>query len=394
MKLIRPKTRKVSSLILAFVSAVILWIFIAFSTNPTINVTTKVPVVFTGTEGLRSKELTIVSKENPSYLSVELTGTRGALAENIGSIYIEASLDSINSEGTVTVPTEVIIPSSSVSLVRRKYDSFSVDIESVEEKEIPIVVKQMGSNDQYMVESVPDSDTLLISGAKSEIENIESSVLNVDISEINKDSVNMYTPLLLNGSDIPVTKPISVYMDKTVISVQNNVYVEKTVPLTVKISDSVSSKYFVNIKDISPSEITVGVKEEYNAAVSALELVFSESEYEDGENEYTMTPNRTDGVFIPDDTEEITVTAEIYERVSDVLTLTVEARNLTSGLNAEHVSLMVSVYGPDNLLNSDNIAAYVDASGLTQGSYTLPVYFEKNENVIISGEYTCKINIQ
>ena len=85
---------------------------------------------------------------------------------------------------------------------------------------------------------------------------------------------------------------------------------------------------------------------------------------------------------------------DIVKKAVAQLELTVQARNVQSGLTAKiNNKLIAQVLGEEGKITADNVKAYVDVSGLGAGTYNLPVKIE-GENVSFAENYTIEVTVE
>ena len=99
-------------------------------------------------------------------------------------------------------------------------------------------------------------------------------------------------------------------------------------------------------------------------------------------------------MYIPEDNKKVKYKLDIVKKAVAQLELTVQARNVQSGLTAKiNNKLIAQVWGEEGKITADNVKAYVDVSGLGAGTYNLPVKIE-GENVSFAENYTIEVTVE
>ncbi|MBQ7793262.1 MAG: hypothetical protein IJ366_01960, partial [Clostridia bacterium] len=138
-----PLTMKFFSVILA----IILWLILTYTVNPTITQNVKnIPVTFNGTETLASKGLVLINTEELDGVDVKIRGARSSVINALSSIRASVDVSDINSSGTWNEYVSFDMGVSGVSIEGRNNALISVEVDELVEKSIPVKVLQNGGD--------------------------------------------------------------------------------------------------------------------------------------------------------------------------------------------------------------------------------------------------------
>jgi YbbR domain-containing protein len=386
----KKKKNKILLQIVSVFVAVVLWIIVGYTENPSIDVNIKsVKIEYSGLMELENRGYTIDGEEKPSQISVGLRGKRSDLIKILGRVSASVDLSQVNQAGTYELDIDVNVPVNTVQVIRQKTTQ-EVVIEPYVTQEVPVVVKQTSEDKErdILIKSEPVSGTLEITGAQSLVNRVGCAEINADISDINTDSTQKYPYRLINKTGGEIDKKLRVQTPEPDLLVKHTVYTPVTVPIKTDIPDALRQKYEVNVKGISKESVTLGVRngEEVIAALA----VFSDGVYESGSREYTIPIAETENTYIPEEDKTVTVKAEFTERKESSATLPVQ---ITGGESNSNIMIDVRIAAADGVAVYDNVSASVDLTGLTAGTHDVPVVFWTTEKVFVIGTYTVRVTI-
>ena len=394
------KTSKIKAGIVSLITAILIWAAITYINPPQLTTTiSNLPVRFTGEEALHERGLTIVGKNEITGLSVEVEGRRDTLLSLSGGIFVEVDVSSVTGTGKYELTGNVTLPSQALSIESVKFDTVSVTVDEIGTKEIPIRAAQTGSVTGKLVKTTPQDETVVLTGAKSEISTVSYGEALVDITGITSDSAIAadtadgsadliieagYVLMDENGSPISSNETISAA--KTRINVACEVYDAVTLPVRAVLTEELSKDYEVDPDSVSitPSTIEVGLKDK--------EITEIYARVTDSEKEEECELLEAEGMYIPENSKTVRVRANIARKMTKSVTLDVAAQNLAEGLSAKVDQVSVTAAGIEKNLTAANITASVDLSGLAAGTYSVPVMVA-SDKVQVTGNYTVNVTI-
>lgn len=387
----KKKKNKILLQIVSLLIAVILWIIVGYTDNPSIDVNIKnVKVEYRGLTELKNRGFTITDAEKLPQISVGLRGKRSDLIKVLGTVAASVDVSGIMSAGTYELDITVDVPISSVQIIRQKSVQ-EVVIEPYVAREIPVIVKQTNTdkNKDILIRSKPVNDVMEITGAQSLIEQIDHAEILADVGDIYADSTQKYAYRLMSKANNEIDCKQRLQTAEPDLLVTHTVYTPVTVPVQTGLSDELRRKYAVNVKSISEPSVTVGVRD--GVSIDAVTAMFPDDIYQSGSKEYTLTLTEPENVYIPDQEKTITVKAEFSARTESTVTLPVRLLNAPGGIAVSPIDVRIAVV--NDTIIPDNITASVDLNGLSAGTHEVPVSFWTTDRVVVLGAYTVKVTI-
>ena len=362
-------TGNMKTAVLSVILAVAVWIAVNYVYNPDITTTLSgLNIRFTGEAELRDRGLVVTGRNNIPSSSVVVSGKRKDLIDNMENVNIEIDVSNITETGSYSLTGSIALPTTKITVEKEKYGEIPITVEKLSKKEIPIKLIQNGVLKDKIVKSEPESNTVTITGAQSELDNVSYGIAELDISEISSDSVVPVKYLLLDktGSYIEKNETLESYTAE--VMVKNTVYMRKTLPIKLKLTEEMEKKYQLNEDkcSVSVTSAEVGVLPENtdDSVTVYIDKADSSAEFELSE---------TSGMYIPENYKRIRVKLDLTEKVTKETELEPSAENLAEGLSAHVDKITVSVTGVEDKINSDNIKAHVNLEGLGEGTHSVPV---------------------
>ena len=382
------KTSKIKAGIVSIITAILLWAAITYINPPQLTTTiSNLPVRFTGEESLRDRGLTIVGKSGITGLSVEVEGRRDTLLSLSGGIFVEVDVSGVTDAGEYELTGNVTLPSSALSIESVKFDTVPVTVDKIGVKEIPIRAAQTGSVAGKLIKTTPEDETVVLTGAESEIEAVAYGEAMTDITGITTDRTIETGYVLMGGNGAPITNNETISATKTRINIACEVYNAVTLPVRAVLTEELSKDYEIDPDSVSitPSSVEVGLKDTVVAAAVYARVT-------DSEREEACELSETEGMYIPDNMKTVRVRANIARKMTKSVRVDVTAKNLAEGLTAKIDPVTVTAAGIEKNLNAQNITASVDLIGYGAGVYSLPVTVV-SDTVQITGTYTVNVII-
>lgn len=382
----RQKKNKIGYMILSIIISIIIWIMVAYMTDPDVTKTLhNVNVRFVGEEMLIDKGLIVTDANELPDLSVKISGKRSDMIYAIDNVIIEVDVSDIDSEGEYELEGTVILPNSRINLERVRFDTVPVVVGKYAEKDINIEIRQTGTLKGKLVKSESEMKSVKITGSKDEIDSVASGYAVVDISKL-EDSQSLRTNFVLvdNAGNL-ISKNETISTETPDIIINNTVYDAVELPVKAELSDELQGRYTLDEEntEIEPERVTVGVLpgESYNEVKTIVKNTDSE--------EYDCDLQEEEGMYIPDNVKRVKVKASVIGNETFTSSLPVEVLNIQDGLHVEGAPGITAQFKGIKEY-SNEIHAYVDASGLSEGTYTLPVTFT-GKGMKAEGTYSVEI---
>ena len=388
-----PIKNKTLLQILSFLAAVVLWFVITYTEDPVITISlNNIPIVLSNETDLHEKNLVFTNSDELPNISINVRGKRSDLRSILNSVSAKIDISDITTAGEYTKNLTYDIPNPSVMITKHRTESVNIVIEDEIEKEIPVNVVQTGTNDK-LIKSTPLYKTITISGSSVDISRIKEALISLDISDIHKDTSSSCQVILSDEEHTPVKMINSVFTNISKIDISNTVYDKKQAVIALN-PDLQTDSHKVSVQGFSKNEIEIGIRPGSEKNYETIYVDFSNNSISNYKNEYKMIPIIPDDVYCPTANEEIIMIADIENISTETISVKININNLAEGKTASlsYETITVSVTGPEE--KKDKIKASVDASGLTDGTHTLPVKFDTVDKINILGNYTVNITIQ
>ena len=390
------KRKRILKAISAF-AAVIIWIFVTQTENPTMDYTVKkIDIGIRNENYLDNKGLVITNKEEIGEASVVIRGRRRDLINVLDSIEASVDVSEIQEPGEYRIKTEYDIPNNTIDIAKRKTNTVLIKVSAIEEKEIDVKVIQTGKTDNtsYIVESVLDTEKIIIKGADEDIKNIDHASVYVDISEMKEENEGIYNIVCENSEGETVKVPNEVIIEQNTVGVKNNVYEKIVLDVNVVIPDKLNG-YEVNILTTNRENVAVGLKSAELRELSGLSAILKVDEIVTGTGNYKAEIDVPDGIYLDPKTKEVELSVEIIEKAEKIVTLPVKVRNAKkTEYKLMQENIQVTLSGDKEKLKAENIEAYIDLSKIKgTGRKTVYVQFEAKADGIKTKETDVGVDI-
>lgn len=377
--------------------AIILWMVIVYTSNPAIQTQIKnIPVEYLGENTLYDRGLILSYTDKEPTVAVDVKGRRSDLMNTLGNVHATVDLSHIINTGEYDVPIEIAMPNDEVQIVKRRSSNLTVVVESLQTREVPVRIKQIGNdkNKENLIQSVPERETILIRGTQNAISQVSYAQIIVDVSAITQDSEANYVFTLMDqdSNQIEATKNITPAVSG--IEVKNLAYLAKTVP--VEIINASSSAYTVTPKSAAQTVI-VGVRPDKYDEVSVLKGELPKTMQEGASMEVPLHVQVGEGMYLKDGTDTVLIKAEVVKKATKTVTVQVRAENVPEGMQAvleNGGQLQIEVAGNEGQIDPAAMKASVDLSGQNAGTGAVYVSFSAPDGVTVVGDYTINVTVQ
>lgn len=391
------KNMRILMKLFSVIIAVIVWLVVVYTVNPVITQTVKnVPVTFYGEQELAEKGLVLINKEETDEVDVRIRGARSSVIESLSLIGAYVNVSDITRVGTWNKVVSFNLGVSGVSVDGRTGETVTVQVEELVDKVVPVTVKQTGAdkNKNIIVNSVPDTETITVRGAKSALAELKAIVINADITGITEDTESNLSYRLVDMSGVEREFSGLINLPDS-LKVKHFVYEKRSLDVEFLLSKN-RDKYALDIKSASKNKVDVGVMgEEIDIdKISKITYMLNPDDYTTPEQDYTLTADIPEGLYIPEESRIIKAKLELKELIRTDLSLNVEARNVPSSMTAtlRPESVNITVRAP--LGAAEKIKAYVDVGGLKPGYHELEVKTENDKGVIFEESAHIRVTIK
>lgn len=401
------KKKLTSNLWLKIVSVVVaflFWLVIINITDPTTSKTfTDIPVQILN-ENVITSANQVYEIEDGDTVHVTVKGKRSfveTLTEN--DFTATADLSELSKVNAVSIDVRLNKESPSSVDVDWNNAVLKVNLEKRVTKKFKVEVAYEGdlSENYVLGEMVAKPNIVEVSCGESKFKKIDHVGVVVSLNGESEDFESEYSPILYdaNGDALDDT---NVTFSNDAIRVSTEVLETKEIPVYVTTTGTPAEGYRLVQTDYKPESVRVsGTKEALSKEVSIKIPIHIDGEKKDIEKEIMLTDYLPAGLTLVGDTETVSVRCDIEKDGQRVLSLTsadIAVRNLpqnyTMNFEPESEKYSVELLGEDAVLADVNIAdlgAYVDLTGLTDGSHTLELKFSLPMGIRVKNKIKVKV---
>lgn len=401
-KLTRNLFLKIVSIVVAF----LFWLVIINITDPTTSRTFfDIPVQILN-ENVITSANQVYEIEDGDTVRVTVKGKRSfveTLTEN--DFTATADLSELSKVNAVNI--NVRLNKESTSSVELDWDNavLKVNLEKRITRKFKVEVAYQGdlSENYVLGEMVAKPNIVEVSCGESKFKKIDHVGVMVTLNGESEDFESEYSPILydVNGDALDDT---NVTFSNDQIRVSTEVLETKEIPVYVNVTGTPADGYRLAQTDYKPESVRVsGTKEALAKAVSIKIPIQIDGEKKDVEKEIDLTSYLAQGLTLVGDTYTVSVRCEIEKDGQRVMTLTpsdIAVKNLpqnyTMNFESEAEKYTIEVLGEEAILADVQIAdlgAYVDLTGLSEGSHTLEVKFSLPTGVRVTNKIKVKVRL-
>ncbi len=388
------KNSKLTMRLFSVIIAVVIWLSIIHTLNPVISQQVNfIPVTFTGEGILTSNGLVVLDKDDIGTVGVKVRGPRNSVIKAMSTITAKVNLSDITSVGEWTGDVTFDIGVAGVSIDGRATSKVTLTIDKLSEKEIPVVVKKTGSEKDRdkILASVPEIETVKVTGAASELSDVKALVIPIDASDIKEDKTEEYSYYFINNEDEKHDFS-SVKSGYNAITVTNTLMNKKTVTLDVILSKN-DHIYYLEKEWVSLDRIEVGVPDSFDE--DKIEVLFNPDIYREETEEYKLNVYAPDGVYVPFESREILAKLNLKELEKGEATFNIEAKNVPQDHSYSIVKPQATI--PVRKIKgtslNDKVKGYVDLEGLSEGQHNVEIKIESDEPIFPINKQTVGVVI-
>ena len=363
--------------IISLLSAMVLWMYVMAIVDPEeTKLFENIPVTITNKNELNERDLVIYPEQDLT-TNIYVTGKLSNLKK--------VTKDDINVYGQINNPlegnNEIYLKVSTSQRVNYDFKNpvMIVTLEKIisEDKSIKVDITGSGKNNVDNIMLQDNIDKVSISGPRSLVNKVKRVVGTVKVNgELNDFSQSIkLEPVDANGKVVE-----GIELEKDSVNVNITLLTQKTVPITLKLSDN--SESGVNYT-MSQNTVTIKGKKDIVDSINDIEtqpVKLSEISPGTSKDIYLQVPS---GITI--ETKYITIKKNSEENAVEVYTYTakdIEIRNITENIDKSKIkipnSINVSIeyLQSEGSINKDDINLYIDLNEVSLEDNTCKIKYE------------------
>jgi len=387
--------------LLSVVLALFLWFYVVAVENPySERKITKIPIQFVNHEELESRGLAI-DYSDVQTMDVVISGSRSDVMK-VSADEITATVDLTGYEKGKNYANITIKVPSKVELVDQRIQVIPITVEKLQtaKKKVNIQFTGTASKEKEAKLFAQDIEQVKVSGAQSQVAKVSKVFADLDVSKLT-DNSKKYS-LKIYAADAKGKEITGVELSHTKVGVQAGLYSIKSVPLSLDLKGEPGAEYRVSALDAPKTVKIAGFADE----LEKIDKLVSNPIYLSDLTESKKIPIE---ITLPEGVELAEQDAVVLDvkikglesKEFAILSSNVSIRGLATGKNAtvENATLKVKAYVKDasaSSISTDDIALYVDLTGLENGEHKVKVRAEQVDGIgdvsIEPQEVTVKID--
>ncbi len=387
--------------LLSVVLALFLWFYVVAVENPySERKITKIPIQFVNHEELESRGLAI-DYSDVQTMDVVISGSRSDVMK-VSADEITATVDLTGYEKGKNYANITIKVPSKVELVDQRIQVIPITVEKLQtaKKKVNIQFTGTASKEKEAKLFAQDIGQVKVSGAQSQVAKVSKVFADLDVSKLT-DNSKKYS-LKIYAADAKGKEITGVELSHTKVGVQAGLYSIKSVPLSLDLKGEPGAEYRVSALDAPKTVKIAGFADE----LEKIDKLVSNPIYLSDLTESKKIPIE---ITLPEGVELAEQDAVVLDvkikglesKEFAILSSNVSIRGLATGKNAtvENATLKVKAYVKDasaSSISTDDIALYVDLTGLENGEHKVKVRAEQVDGIgdvsIEPQEVTVKID--
>lgn len=382
--------RNIAPKIISILSALVLWIYVMGTLNPTESRPfSNIPVGLMNVEELREQKLAIKG-DTDFKVRVKLTGRRKEVNKVVAEqIQVRADLRGYG-EGINNIPLEVIIPNNVEADVTPRF--IRVELERIinEQREVKVITSGVPKDNFVIGQLEYKPTTVWIEGAESHVNSVKNVIAKLDITE-KSENIALRLPLKpVNAKNEEIT---NVNVETSHVDVSLSVDSLKSVSIKPDLRITTEPGYIVTDAQVSPASVILRGQRELIDGIT--EIITEPIKFEELNQNKTLNVklNLPEGVTLHKNVP-ITVSLHLgkieeatYKIGKDKIIFNNINEELKIDINDVPEDINVRIVASKDVLDSikeNDIKIAVDLNGLGADKYTielaaqLPFTFEKD----------------
>ncbi|HYF84301.1 MAG TPA: CdaR family protein [Clostridia bacterium] len=370
--------------------ALLLWFYVITEQNPEITKDITIPVRLINTVFLEKSNMMLANDPNSFKLTLRLKGKNNELDKlNETTVDAVADLEGHRLKGDNFVKININGIPEDVNILMKSADSLKVVLEPKVSVQKSVHVNIMGNPSHGLAAMTPmiAPNDVVITGAESQINKINTVRVDVDIASVNAEVKKILPVRALdeNGKDIQ-----NITIEPGNIEVSIPIENTKRVGLQMDLSGQPAAGYVISNMSVSPAEILVTGKQQILEGINSIKT--EKIDITDGTADVSREVKLVmpDGVELVNASEKMSIFINIEKVITSDMTIgSIEYVNLAEGLEVGSIQngMVVSLRGAEGLLidATNTIKFYVDLKHANEGTNVLNILWEVPQGVEVMG---------
>lgn len=375
--------------LLSFILAAAAWIVIVNVDDPVITkIIQDVPVDIMNEASVQAKDKVYEVIEGKS-VSVYIKGKR-KMVDSVNASDIKAVADLSALSNWNAVPIIVTCPrykELEVSLTG-EVQTLKISLEDRVTEQYQVIAETTGEVESgyYIGKAEVKPNLIKVSGGRSAIRRIAEIKVTLDVSGASEDITQSLEPKAYDKDGEEIDSE-TVAFSTSKVRVHADVLPTKTVPVVVNTKGQTAHGYYLEAVEYEPREVLLAGESGKLEALSELSVsVDLQNALAEKEMSVQLSDLLPEGVVVADANQSISiklVVDKLHEKEIQIPVEQIDIRNkpdgLTCNFNLIQTYVSVRVLGireqVDNM-DADDLDAYIDLEGYTEGSYTMEIVLE------------------
>lgn len=364
--------------ICCIIAAFGLWLYINGIENPIRENTISVPVEVVNKDVLTNSKLALIDDQS-SYINLTISGaTSDVYSVKPSSFKLRVDLSGYAiKKGENIIPVQLVQQPDNIKIVNTEKLWIKINVDEYAKKKVPIKISVEGKTKTgfYQLQPKPSLNQIEVSGPLKYVNQVTSLLGKVQVDNLSKDFTSN---VILSAVDNSDKKVDYVKFQPSIVEVMVPIKKVKTVGINVKTKGNLSNGLVLKGFDTTPEKIDIAGDDNVLDSIQSIDtepVDLSKVNGSDGTDVKLVVPQ---GVSLVNNNGYVKVEVTSEKTSQRTLSVSVTIKNLQGGydaaLNTKQVSVTVTAADSIvNSLNSGDITAAVDLSGLGEGDHNVAV---------------------
>lgn len=403
-------TNNLAMKIISVVFAFILWLVVVNINDPETTRSISAIPVKPLNEDVITNQNQVYSIEAGATVTIYVKGPR-SVVDNLSASDFSATANFKEMSNVNAIPIMVTLKDSNYDNeieISKKNNTMILKIESIETKQFNVETSLSGTlaEGYTLGDTTLSPDVIKVTGPQSVLDSIQKVVCDVDITGQSSDiQTKAYPRLLTNNDEVEIGGNVSVNTDSIDINIK--MLSIKEVELDFETTGSPADGYQYTGLEYYPQKVMIaGLKTDLskvNRITIPGDVINLDGATEDINTSIDIQHYLPTGIKLYDTSNsKITIVANIEGLITKSFKLgtsKIEMRNLPNGYQASFVSSsditfrLTGLSSDINEFNVDTAEAYVDLSGMKEGSNEAQVHMSLSNNLSLEDSITTTIQL-